>query len=51
VAGTGGTIQLPTQSLTLNNDFRVVATNPTTTCSRTLNTVTVTVTASSGIYF
>ncbi len=45
VVGNGGTIQLPTQNLTANNDFRVVATNATTTCSRTLNTVTVTVTA------
>ncbi len=45
VAGNGGTINLPTGNLTANTSFRVVATNATTSCTRTLNTVTVTVTA------
>ncbi|WP_375559861.1 M43 family zinc metalloprotease [Bernardetia sp. OM2101] len=44
VAGTGGTISLPTGNLTVSTSFRVVATHATTTCTRTLNTVTVTVT-------
>ncbi|WP_027003730.1 M43 family zinc metalloprotease [Hugenholtzia roseola] len=42
--GNGGTLTFPTGALTANTDFRVVATNTTTTCSQTLNTVTVTVT-------
>ena len=48
VAGTGGTINLPTGNLTASTSFRVVATNATTTCSRILNTVAVTVTGTTG---
>ena len=48
VAGTGGTINLPTGNLTASTSFRVVATNATTTCSLTLNTVAVTVTGTTG---
>jgi hypothetical protein len=42
VAGTGGTINLPTGNLTANTTFNVLATNATTSCSRQLTT-TVTV--------
>jgi len=44
VAGTGGTINLPTGNLTATTTFNVLATNPTTTCQRQMTTlVTVTV--------
>ncbi|WP_338767116.1 choice-of-anchor D domain-containing protein [Bernardetia sp. ABR2-2B] len=43
VTGNGGTIQLLTQTLTTSNDFRVVATR--SGCTRTFNTITVTVNA------
>ncbi len=44
VAGTGGTINLPTGNLTATTTFNVLATNPTTTCFRQMTTtVTVTV--------
>ncbi len=44
VAGTGGTIDLPTGNLTATTTFNVLATNPTTTCQRQMTaTVTVTV--------
>ncbi len=42
VAGTGGTISLPTGNLLATTTFNVLATNPTTTC-QTQMTVTVTV--------
>ncbi len=48
VAGTGGTINLPTGNLTATSSFRVVATNA-TNCTRTLNTVTVTLNVVTGI--
>ncbi len=44
IIGTGTTIQFTTQTLTSNNDFRIIATNTTTNCNRTLNTITVIVT-------
>jgi uncharacterized delta-60 repeat protein len=44
VAGTGGTINLPTGNLSVNSTFNVVATNPTTTCTAALTgTATITI--------
>jgi len=39
VAGTGGTISLPTGSLTANTTFNILATNATTSCNRQLSTL------------
>ncbi|WP_338761522.1 T9SS type A sorting domain-containing protein [Bernardetia sp. ABR2-2B] len=48
VVGTGATITLNTGNLTTTTVFKVVATNTTTTCSRTLSNVTVTIPGSGG---
>ncbi|WP_338814546.1 T9SS type A sorting domain-containing protein [Bernardetia sp. Wsw4-3y2] len=48
VVGTGGTITLNTGNLTTTTVFKVVATNTTTSCSRTLNNVTVTIPGTGG---